>query len=255
MRVVLAARREDRLQEIARRIGANRATVCVCDVCNDADVEAMMETARQRFGRLDAVFANAGYGHFSPILRMTDRQMRDIFETNYFGTLRTIRAAVPVMKETSDQGHVLICTSAASEIAIPLYGAYAATKAAQDSIGGALRAELAPEGIAVSTVHPIGTKTEFFDVVKSNSKNPGKGLNTPAALMHSSEKVARSVVRCLRKPRPEVWPSVGTRFGVAITTAIPALGAWSIRSIMLRRYREELNGQAGTIGGDEVNTP
>lgn len=242
MNVVLAARREDRLKEVATKIEAlgRRAVVCVCDVRKDDDVAAMVKAAKQELGRLDAVFANAGYGQFAAVLDTTDQQMRDIFETNYFGTLRTIRAAVPMMRETSEQGHILICTSAASEIAIPMYGAYSATKAAQDSIGGALRAELVDSHIAVSTVHPIGTRTEFFDVVRGNSVNPGEGLSTPAALMHSSEKVARSVVRCLRKPSAEVWPSVGTRLGVALTTAVPSLGAWSIRNIMLRRYKDQL---------------
>lgn len=242
MNVVLAARRKDRLNEIATRVEAlgRRAVVCAGDVRRDDDMEAMVDAAKQQFGQLDVVFANAGYGLFASVMDTTDEQMRDIFETNYFGTLRTIRAAVPVMRETSEQGHILICTSAASEIAIPMYGGYSATKAAQDSIGGALRAELASTNIAVSTVHPIGTRTEFFDVVRGNSVNPGEGLNTPSALMHSSEKVARTVVRCLRKPRTEVWPSVGTRLGVALTTAVPALGAWSIRYIMLRRYKNQL---------------
>ncbi len=237
MHVVLAARRFDRLEQAATEIEAagGRALPVQCDVQCDDQVDQMVRRTLERFDRLDAVFANAGYACFSPVLDVPDDRMRDIFETNYHGTLRCIRAAVPVMRDTSEWGHVLICTSAASEISIPMYGAYAATKAAQDSIGGALRAELHGDGIAVSTVHPIGTRTELFEAASKLSPNPGGGLNTPAALMHSAERVARAVVRCLRRPRPEVWPSVGTRWGVALTTAVPFLGAWSIRKIMLSR--------------------
>ena len=237
MRVVLAARRETKLRQVAEAITHDTGHVVpvVCDVRRDEDVQHLIDRTVAAFGQLDVMFANAGYGLFAPVTATTAQQMRDLFETNFFGTIRCVQAAVPVIQRTSDQGHILICSSAASEISVPMYGFYAATKAAQDSIGGALRAELADQQIAVSTVHPIGTRSAFFDVVAQESANPGRGLNTPTALTHSTERVARAVLRCLRRPRPEVWPSITVRLGVALTTAAPSLGAWLLRRMLARR--------------------
>jgi len=158
---------------------------------------------------------------------------------------------VPIM-QANGGGHILICSSTVSEIGLPMYGMYTATKSAQDSIAGALRAELAGYNIHVSTVHPIGTRTEFFDVVRSVSPlkqvpcgsdhQPDKLLNTPASLTHSAENVARAVLHCLRNPRPEVWPSTAVRFGIALTTAVPRLGAWSMSNLMRRRFNTPYNG-------------
>ena len=239
MDVVVAARREEKLRQVAaeiERAGA-RALPIVCDVRLDDDVQRLIDATMDAFGRLDVLFANAGYGIFGSILDTSDQQMRDIFETNFFGTIRCIRAAVPIIRRTSEQGHVIICSSAASEISVPLYGFYSATKSAQDSIGGAMRAELREHGIRVTTVHPIGTRTAFFDVVKQESANAGDGLNTPTAMTHKAERVANAIVRCLRRPKPEVWPSVATRFALALTTAVPSIGVWTLRQIMLRRMR------------------
>ena len=241
MDVALAARREDRLRQVAAEVEKHgrRALVVVCDVQRDEQVQHLIEKTQSELGPLDALFANAGYGLFSPIAETAVDQMRDIFETNFWGTVRCVQAAVPAMRRAGG-GHVLICTSAVSEIGLPMYGFYAATKAAQDSIAGAMRAELTGQNILVSSVHPIGTATEFFDVVRRVSPlcdGDDDGLfNTPSPLIHSSQKVARAVVKCLRRPCPEVWPSVGARFGLAITTAVPRVAAWSMRRLMQKRY-------------------
>jgi len=249
MNVVVAARREEELRQVAARVeqmGVGALPV-VCDVRQDDDVQRLIDTTIDTFGRLDVLFANAGYGIFGSVMDTSDRQVRDIFETNFFGTVRCIHAAVPAIRRTSEQGHVVICSSAASEISVPMYGFYAATKAAQDSIGGAMRAELYSQGIYVTTVHPIGTRTAFFDIVKQKSVNAGSGLNTPTAMTHSSERVADAIVRCLRRPKPEVWPSVATRFAVALVTAVPSIGAWALRRILRRRMRRK---RRSARGGD-----
>ena len=240
MNVVVAARREEKLQQVATEIEQRgvRALPVVCDVRHDDDVQRLFDTTVNTFGRLDVLFANAGYGFFGSVLDTSDQQMRDIFETNFFGTIRCIQAAAPVIRRTSEQGHVIICSSAASEISVPMYGFYSATKSAQDSIGGALRAELHNQGVYVTTVHPIGTRTAFFDVVKQGSLNAGAGLNTPGIMTHKVERVAGAIVRCLRRPKPEVWPSVATRFAVAFATAVPSFGAWVLRRVLLRHKKK-----------------
>jgi short-subunit dehydrogenase len=242
MHVVLAARREERLEAVARQVRdlGRRALVVRCDVRNDADVEKLVAATLAEFGRLDVMFANAGYGLTLPVADTTDRQMRDIFETNYYGTLRAVRAALPPMRARHD-GHIVICSSAASEIAPPRYGAYAATKAAQDAIACALRAEVAGEGIFVTSVHPIGTHTEFFAQAAemSNGVIDPNGGGTPVAVRQSPEHVARCIVRGLRRPRAEVWPNPWSRLGIAVVTAFPGLGARALRRMMRRATKEE----------------
>jgi short-subunit dehydrogenase len=236
MDVTLAARRLDKLAEIevAGAPGAPGGVLTVaCDVDRDDDVAGLFEASWQRWGRLDAAFANAGFGVVAPVLETTDEQVRAIFETNFHGTLRTLRAAMPGLLRTREASadalaHMLICSSSASEIAPPLYGVYAATKAAQDAVACAMRAEVARQGVKVTTVHPVGTRTAFFDSARRNGEPDPVLLNTPAMFMQTPEKVARSVLACLRRPRPEVWPQPLSRFGLALTTAFPRLGAWVI---------------------------
>ncbi len=234
MRIVLAARRMDKLDRVAAAIRetTGRPTLTVnCDVRRDDDVARLFDEAA-RFGRIDVVFANAGYALFSTVVETSDEQIRDLFETNFYGTVRCIRHAVHHMRRNPAPhgGHILICASAMSEIPMPMFGYYGATKAAQDSIAGALRAEVQRDNIHVTSVHPIGTRTELFDVVADCSPPRDDGgapsLNTPDAFMQTPEHVARRIVRCLRRPRPEVWPSTPTRFGVALTTALPRFSAF-----------------------------
>lgn len=236
MDVVLAARRTERLTEVAAPIRhRGRAVLTVpCDVTNWSDNERLFEQAWDRFGRVDVVFANAGYGMFGSVLDTPMADHRAIFEVNYFGTLHTLQAGAPYLRST-DSGlkQMLICSSAGSELALPMFGAYAATKAAQKSIGGALRAELADEGMTVTTVHPVGTKTPFFDTARERSPVTEAGdpstTNTPPGLMQSSRHVAKTIVAAIRRPKPEVWPMRSSRWALALSNALPRVTACAMR--------------------------
>ena len=238
MDLVLAARRTDKLGGVAKQIESlgRRALAVRCDVNVDEDVADMFSQAFDTFGRIDAVFANAGYGLFSSVIETDLQTHRDIFETNYYGTLRTLREAFPYLTKTPDGlRHLLICSSVASEVGVPKFGAYCATKAAQDSIAGAMRAELADLGVAVTSVHPVGTSTEFGEQAREHSPDRQAaelGSNTPKALSQSAEHVANKIVHALHRPRPEVWPSPLSRYAVALGTACPRFAAWIMRRHM-----------------------
>jgi short-subunit dehydrogenase len=237
MHVVLNARREDRLRQVAAACqqAGGKADIFVADVCDRDLMFAMIEQTVSRLGRLDAVFANAGYGLSAPVDRTTLHQARAIFETNFFGTLHVFHAATAAMRKLGG-GHILICSSAASEIAPPLHGLYSATKAAQDSIGCAMRAELAGENIHVTTVHPVGTHTEFWQAMdRASDPTYHRGNNTPKAMRQSADKVAVRIVKALRRPCPEVWPNRPARFGLAVMTACPRLSAYVMRRMMKAR--------------------
>lgn len=212
MPVLLAARREERLREIAEtiRAGGGSAEIAVVDVTDASVCEAMIRRARSSFGSLYAVFANAGFGVESAMHEMSDADLRDIFAVNFFGSMNTVRPALPILLEQR-AGHILFCSSCLAVMPTPFYGAYSATKACQHHVGRAMRIELAPLGVHVSTVHPIGVKTEFFQVAAARSQRATMLDSAPARLMQSPERVASAIVRCLRHPKPEVWTSQPAR--------------------------------------------
>lgn len=225
MRVVVAARRLDRLDELVHELnGAGREAMAVaCDIANEADSQSLIDQSVDRFGRVDAVLANAGYGHEGSIVDLSDQALRQIFEVNFFGTVRVTRAAVALFRKQG-HGHLLITSSCLSRFTLPYFSAYSATKAAQTHLARALRLELEHEGIEVSVVHPITTRTEFFDTASDVAGERRRGIpkHTPRLFVQTPERVARAIVKCLRKPTPEVWTSHITRLVAGAMVAFPS---------------------------------
>ncbi|MDX9911537.1 MAG: SDR family NAD(P)-dependent oxidoreductase [Phycisphaerales bacterium] len=242
MPVALGARREDRLRELASRIEreGGRAVYLAMDVTDPAACARLIEVAEDAFGPLYGVFANAGIGVERPMHEMGDDELRRMLEVNFHGTMNVVRPAVSRML-AHGRGHVLICASCLSKIGIPYYGAYCASKAAQDCVARAMRHELRPRGIYVSSVHPIGTSTEFFDeAAKRTREGVAEGdatlaLRTPRSMMQPPERVARAIVKCLQKPRGEVWTSVPTRLALVLATAMPETADWFLRRALRKR--------------------
>ncbi|HEU5204963.1 MAG TPA: SDR family oxidoreductase [Candidatus Limnocylindrales bacterium] len=158
-RVVLGARRRERLDAIEAEFPDRVATV-VMDVRVPDDSERLMETALERFGRLDSLVANAGIGMYGGILDHSDEALTTMLDTNIAGTVWPIRAAVPHMLETG-RGDIVIVASVAGFRGGADEAVYAATKFAQVGLAGALDRELREKGIRVTTIGPAGTSTEF----------------------------------------------------------------------------------------------
>ena len=230
MPVAVAARRADRLHELVAKIAAagGRAVAVECDVTREEDCDRLVERTRAEFGSVYSVFANAGHGLYQAVSDTTDRQMRDIFEVNYFGTLSTIRPALGPMR-AAGAGHVLVCTSCLSRLPLPWHGAYSATKAAQEHIARALRVELHGTGVYVSTVHPVSTVTEFSAASRQRAGQPARPAESPLP-KQTPEQVADAIVRCLRRPKPEVWTSHATRLAFAAASLLPRLTDRVLRS-------------------------
>lgn len=239
MPVVLAARREDRLAALVEQIRRDGSTAEAvrCDVRNPDDCRRVIDRTVEAFGSIYAVFANAGYGIERATLDMTDAEWRDIVETNFFGSLHVIRPAAEHMKRAG-AGHIVMCSSCLSKIGIPYYAAYCFTKAGQDYSGRAMRFELREFGIHVSTLHPTTTRTELWDVMRD--RNGGAMKVKPMARetrMHTPEKVAAALVRCLRKPRGEVWMSKSLRLGLGLGVMFPALADFGLRRMAAKRLK------------------
>ena len=189
-RVVLGARREDRLQALAEQLGGSgRALAVHCDVTEWEDNQALATAALDAFGRIDAVFANAGFGAKRGFLEESPEYWRSMVLTNVLGVALTIRATLPHLLDRGS-GHFLITSSVAGRRALP-GSLYSATKWAVTAMGEALRAELRQmhdnSTIRVTLVEPGMTDTEFFD------QRPQNAL--------ADDDIARAVIFALSQPQ------------------------------------------------------
>lgn len=236
MPVALMARRRGKLDEVATAIRAIGGTAWVFEgnVDEAGAGEAFIAGAEAALGPLHAVFANAGYGFEKATWSLDDRELRAIFETNVWGSLNVIRPALPGMIERG-AGHVLLCSSCLSKIGVPMYGAYCATKAVQDHMARAMRHELRPSGVWVSSVHPIGTRTEFFEQAGQRSGTLRLMDRRSEQFMQPPERAAKAVVACLRRPRGEVWTSATMRMALGVATMLPGLADAVIGVVAARR--------------------
>ncbi|MGZ8667600.1 MAG: SDR family oxidoreductase [Solirubrobacterales bacterium] len=189
-RLVLAARRPEPIEALAEELGGDdRALPVRCDVSEPEQVEAMASAALEHFGRIDAVFANAGFGAARGFLEESVEHWRSMILTNVYGVALTIRATLPHLLERGD-GHFLITSSVAGRRALP-GSLYSATKWAVTAMGEALRAELRTmhenTAIKVTLIEPGMVDTPFFD-------------DRPGDSALSDVDIARAVVFALDQP-------------------------------------------------------
>ncbi|MCH2142712.1 MAG: SDR family oxidoreductase [Phycisphaerales bacterium] len=261
MPVLLAGRRAEPLTRIQTLIteGGGSAAISTVDVTDEEHADALLDLAETTFGPPWAVFANAGRGLDRPGHRTADDEMRAIFEVNFFSAHRLMAAAAHRMIDAKNGGHLLACASCVSKFSPPYHGAYAATKASMDLMCQSMRIELAPFGIHVSTVHPITTVTDFFDesAKLSGRTEHSSGLHhTPKFLRQRPERVARAIVRCLRRPRPEVWTSTLVRTVSAVRTLMPKLMDREFRKMvdLDRTYEAGAGGGSGRTSMDQPSS-
>jgi short-subunit dehydrogenase len=238
MPVAIAARRVDKLEAVAaeiKREGGKVITVA-CDVTKPDECEALVDATVREFGSIYGVFANAGYGVEQSFLSQSDDDIRAMFETNFWGSVNVIRPALKHMTKAR-KGHVLWCSSCLAKIGIPMYASYCASKAMQDHFARAMRHELLAQGIFVSSVHPVGTKTEFFEKVEARG---AKLLSkTPERFMQPPSRVANAVVSCLRSPRGEVWTSLPMRLGLGMAGMFPGMADFALGKMYAHRMKRD----------------
>lgn len=160
-RVVLAARSTDKLEALAAELGgADHALAVACDVTEWDQVEALVKTTVDTFGRLDIAFANAGFGASRGFLNESPEHWKAMVLTNVYGAALTIRATIPQLTET--KGHLLLTGSVAGRRALP-GSLYSATKWAVTAMGESARQELNDTGVRVTLIEPGMVDTPFFD--------------------------------------------------------------------------------------------
>jgi len=240
MRLVLSARRGDRLQAIADEIHARggKVELVVGDVADPSMHARLLDAAESRYGAFDVVFSNAGYGSEQGLLDLDADAVRRMFEVNFFASTDLVRESAQRLVAAKRQGHLLVCSSALAKFTLPYFGVYAATKAAQAMVARSLRFELEPFGIEVSSVHPITTLTEFFDQAQVQAvRHHGEGnrvpQHAPKLFVQPPERVAKAIIRCLKRPTSEVWTSHTVRLSTGLLNAFP----WLLDAVLRREAR------------------
>lgn len=236
--LLLTARRIDRLETLQRDLGKN-VHVLKANVAESMDCLSVVREGETTLGGIDVLVCNAGYGEMKPILETDAQALKAMFATNVLGTTECIRAAVPRMLQQEPKsgirGQIMIVSSGAARRGLPFFGVYSATKASQLSIAEALRVELHGTGIAVTTVHPVGTKTEFFEVAETRGgrKLPPRALGD---VQQTAEQVAHAMVLAMIRPKVEVWPFRPARLALAFAAAFPR-----VADKVMRRARGKMD--------------
>ena len=224
---VLVARRIERIEALAAELTAGgRRALAVCgDVTRDGDMERAVDLARKEFGRLDAAVANAGILVRGQILTLTLDDYRRQLETNTFGVLRTVMAALPALRET--QGRLVLIGSLIGMVSIPGGTPYCMSKFAINGLSDGLGHELAPQGISVTQVMSGFVDTEIYTSV------PLRRQPHPLIVL-TADQVARRIVtatyrrkRCLMLP----WP---TKMAIFLQRHFP----WLVYLAIERAFRK-----------------
>jgi NADP-dependent 3-hydroxy acid dehydrogenase YdfG len=223
MRVALAARREEALREVAERVvsGGGQALVQPIDVRDRAQIEALMDAARERFGRIDILLADAGMGYAGPFPQVTDEQMVQTVETNLLGVMRCARAVLPVMIEQK-RGHIITVSSVAAELASPDGTVYAATKAGIHRFSEGLRRSVKRYGIQVTDVLPGVIDTPMTVNLKGAPKAP-------------VEVVVRAILGVMRRPCRSVVAPGWYQMAIALNRLAPGVMDWILERGMMKR--------------------
>ena len=183
-RVVLAARSEDKLEALALELGGEKAIAVRCDVASWHDQQAVVQTALERFGRMDAYFANAGFGAKRGFLEESVEHWKAMIDTNVYGAALSIRASLGHFRK-NNSGHLILTSSIAGRRVLP-GSLYSATKHAVTAMGEALRQEIADTDIKMTLIEPGAVDTPFFD-------------NRPSGALEADD-IARAVMFALTQP-------------------------------------------------------
>lgn len=200
--VVVAGRREERLNDLVREIEAKggEALAVRTDVAEEAQVEKLIAKSIERFGRIDTLVNNAGVGLAAKFVDQSLEDFRRVMDVNFWGTVYACRAVVPQMKRQGGGGVIINVSSIFGKRGMPFETAYSASKFAMAGFSEALRAELMSEAIDVVTIYPGAVETEIFESAANQT-----GMEMLSAFPRfPSRQMARIIVQSARVPLSEV---------------------------------------------------
>ncbi len=230
-KLVLVARRENRLRELEAEIGRD-TLVLPLDLRDKQQVEQMIRATVDRYGRIDVLINNAGFGFMGSVESTPQSIVREIFDVNFEAPLLACQLVIPIMRKQG-VGHIINVSSVVGRRALPLNGIYCATKFALDGISESLRVELKDFNIDVSIISPASTESEFGDNVR---RGDVQARFTPVWQVQSAEQVANAIVRCIKHPKIEVFPNRISRILAWVNTLAPSL----LDKVVLRFFRKRM---------------
>jgi NAD(P)-dependent dehydrogenase (short-subunit alcohol dehydrogenase family) len=218
---VVAAGRN--VEAIVERLGESPALLPVAlDVTSEAQAKAAVEAAVAKFGRIDVLINNAGFGLLAAVEESSDADVRRMYDTNVFGLLNVTRAVLPVMRKQRG-GHVMNMSSIGGYRAAAGFGVYSSTKFAVEGITEALHAELKPLGIHATVVEPGYFRTDFLDassllvgkeIIDDYDATSGNVRRFAAGMNHNQpgdpEKLATALVTLADAQTPPLRLALGT---------------------------------------------
>jgi short-subunit dehydrogenase len=230
--VVLVSRNEKKLQQISDRLSKYKTTIFVyaCDVSDKNQVEKMANTVIEKFGTIDVLVNNAGFGVYNTVDKIKVEEMESQLATNFLGMMYCVKAFLPKMLE-QQSGHIVNVASVAASIGIPGMASYCASKFAMLGFSESLHHELQGTGVGITVVSPIMVRTNFFDH-ESFGKMPRY-----SATSLDPKTVANAVIKAASSPRLEIIVPQFVRFVVWLKQTLPYL----INPIIGGIFRRSLN--------------
>jgi short-subunit dehydrogenase len=235
-RVVLAARRRDRLQALAEDIQAHggEALPISTDLHGLEDIQRLVKTTIESCGQIDILFNNAGFGRLDWLEKLDPQDdLQALIQVNVLGVIWMSQAVLPHMIERRS-GHIINMSSVAGLVSPPTYSAYSASKFAVRGFTEALRREVGIFGINVSGIYPGGVATEFDQHAQIHRKTE---ITTPRWLLLSADDVARSVLYLARHPQRMLiipWP---LKLAVWFNGLFPSLVDWAVEKMFVQEER------------------
>jgi short-subunit dehydrogenase len=211
--VVLSSRRKELLDRVANEIDQSGEKVLVipCDVTDENAIEKTVQQIITTWGRLDVVVANAGFGVFGSIDKLTAKDWNRQLLGNVTGLALTVKYALPKLKES--KGMIGLVGSVGAYLPNPNLGAYGASKAAVNSIGQTLQVELMGTGVSCTTMHPGFVVSEIARIDNDGVWHPERTDPRPSNLMWPTDKAAKVMVKAiLKRKRNYVFTGHGKAF-------------------------------------------
>lgn len=238
--VVLLARRWERLEALALEVRARGqgALTIRCDVTEEGDLEAAVEQTLEKFGRIDWVVANAGFGVAGAVHKLALDDYRRQFETNIFGVLRTVQATREAL--VASRGALAIMGSVMSYVSLALSSPYSMSKHAVRALAASLRAEMARHGVGVTLLAPGFVDSEIRQVDNRGQYHEEVRDTIPDWLRMDTDKAARKLVNGFLKRKPIVVVTLHGRILVILERHCPWLIRFLVRvfGVDKRRRRE-----------------
>jgi short-subunit dehydrogenase len=232
-RVVLAARRKERLNSLASKIreGGGEALAIPTDLRQLDQIQHLVENTLQAYNRIDVLVNSAGYGKLVWLDEQTQADIQDQLQVNLTGAIQITREVLPLMI-AQHGGHIIHIASIASWVGLPTYSIYAATKFGLRGFLESLRRELRGTGISVTGISPGAVDTEFDQHAGVHWKTTRV---TPNWLLLTSDDVARQILKVIKKKKNNALLPGIMRLAIWINTIFPEAVSWLLAKFFYRK--------------------